>query len=183
MEDIKLKYMFNKSLDDNIDFIESMDQGKVILIKIPDSKYPTAAHKNILTTFFVSKIWLASQLRGGMYKEPKRTHIIIDEIFQAPTAEYILKDILVQARKFQTKFIFSAHYLSQIDTIKEALKASGSSYMLMQGTDKNNYNELKEDLAPFELQDLLNLKRYHSLNLIKTSNGYAKFITELPKPI
>ncbi|MBP1924566.1 hypothetical protein J2Z76_000419 [Sedimentibacter acidaminivorans] len=183
MEDIKLKYMFNKPMDSNIDFIKSMDQGKIILIKIPDSKYPTVTHKNILTTFFVSKIWLASQLRGGMYKEPKRTHIIIDEVFQAPTAEFILKDVLVQARKFQTKFIFSAHYLSQIDTIKEALKASGSSYMLMQGTDKKNFEELKEDLAPFELQDLLNLKRYNSLNLIKTSNGYAKFITALPKPI
>lgn len=183
MEDIKLKYMFNMSLDDNIDFVKTMDGGKVVLIKIPDSKYPTVTHKNILTTFFVSKIWLASQLRGGMYKEPKRSHIIIDEVFQAPTAEFILKEVLVQARKFQTKFVFSAHYLSQIETIKEALKASGSSYMLMQGTDKNNYNELKEDLAPFELQDLLNLKRYNSLNLIKTSSGYAKFITELPKPI
>lgn len=183
MEDIKLKYMFNKSIDDNIDFVNAMDQGKVVLVKIPDSKYPTTVHKNILTTFFVSKIWLSSQLRGGMYKEPRRTHVIIDEIFQAPTAEYILKDVLVQARKFQTKFIFSAHYLSQIETIKEALKASGSSYMMMQGTDKKNFEELREDLSPFELQDLLNLKRYHSLNLIKISNGYAKFITELPKPI
>jgi hypothetical protein len=183
MEDIKLKYMFNKNMDDNIDFVKAMDQGKVILIKMPDSKYPTTVHKNILTTFFVSKIWLASQLRGGMYKEPTRTHVIIDEVFQAPTTEFILKDILVQARKFQTKFVFSAHYLSQIETIKEALKASGSSYMMMQGTDKKNFEELKEDLAPFELQDLLNLKRYYSLNLIKTSNGYAKFITELPKPV
>lgn len=183
MEDIKLKVMFNKPMNSNFDFVKAMDAGDIILIKIPESKYPTKTHKNILTTFFVSKIWLASQLRGGMYKEPKRTHIMIDEVFQAPTTEFILKDILVQARKFQTKFVFSAHYLSQIDTIKEALKASGSSYMLMQGTDKQNFNELKEDLAPFELQDLLNLKRYNSLNLIKTSNGYAKFITELPKPI
>lgn len=183
MEDIKLKVMFNKPMENNLDLIKAMDEGKIVLIKIPESHYPTRTHKNILTTFFISKIWLASQLRGGIYKEPRRTHIIIDEIFQAPTAEHILKDVLVQARKFQTKFVFSAHYLSQIETIKEALKASGSSYMMMQGTDKNNYNELKEDLAPFELQDLLNLKSYHSLNLIKTSNGYAKFITELPKPI
>jgi GTPase SAR1 family protein len=183
MEDIKLKVMFNKPMDKNLDLIKAMDDGKLLLIKIPESHYPTKTHKNILTTFFISKIWLASQLRGGMYKEPRRTHIIIDEVFQAPTTEYILRDVLVQCRKFQTKFVFSAHYLSQIDTIKEALKASGSSYMLMQGTDKKNFEELKEDLAPFELQDLLNLKRYHSLNLIKTSNGYSKFITELPKPI
>lgn len=183
MEDIKLKVMFNKPMDNNIDFVDEIDKGKIILIKIPENKYPTKTHKNIIVTFFISKIWLSSQLRGGNSKKPKRMHVILDEIFQAPTAEFILKDILVQAGKFQTKFIFSAHYLSQIETIKEALKASGSSYMLLQGTDKNNFEELKEDLAPFELQDLLNLKRYHSLNLIKTSAGYAKFITELPKPI
>ena len=27
---------------------------------------------------------------------------------------------------------------------------------------------------------ILSLKRYNSLNLIKTSDGYAKFITKLP---
>jgi hypothetical protein len=183
MEDIKLKIMFNKGMEDNIDFAKEMDAGKVILIKIPENKYPTTTHKNILVTFFVSKIWLACQLRGGLKERPLRCHVIFDEIFQAPTAEYLLNSILVQAGKFQLKPVFSAHYLSQIDTVREALKASGASYMLLQGTDKKNYEELKEDLKPFELQDLLNLKRYHSLNLIKSSAGYEKFITELPKPL
>jgi hypothetical protein len=27
---------------------------------------------------------------------------------------------------------------------------------------------------------LLNLKQYHALNLIKTNDGWSKFITELP---
>jgi hypothetical protein len=182
-EDIKLKLMFNKTMDENINFAEEISRGKVILIKIPEDKFPTQAHKNILATFFISKIWLASQLRGGRATKPNRCHVILDEIFQAPTAEFLLKDILVQAGKFQLKFIFSAHYLSQIDTIREALKASGASYMLLQSTDKKNYEELKEDLQPYELQDLLNLKRYHSLNLIKATTGFEKFITELPNPI
>ena len=55
--------------------------------------------------------------------------------------------------------------------------------MLLAGTNKDNYNELKDELYPYELEDLMNLKRYESLNLIKTQNGYAKFITKLPKPI
>lgn len=38
-------------------------------------------------------------------------------------------------------------------------------------------------ISPYELEDVLNLKRFHSLNLIKYEGGYAKFITKLPKPI
>lgn len=55
--------------------------------------------------------------------------------------------------------------------------------MLISGVDKDNFKELKEELSPYELEDLLNLKRYNSLNLIKYEDGYSKFITQLPKPI
>lgn len=50
-------------------------------------------------------------------------------------------------------------------------------------TDEMNYTELKEELKPYELEDLLNLKEFESLNLIKTKDGYARFITKLPPPI
>lgn len=182
-EDTKLKYMFNKSLENNIDFVKEIENGKVILIKMPESKFPLKYVKNILVTYFMTKIWLSSQIRGSLHESPKRCHVIIDEIFQAPTSEKILRDVLPQCRKFGSKFIISCHYLSQIDKIAEALKASGASYMLLQGTDKKNYNELKEELEPYSIEDLLNLKRYRSLNLIKYEKGYAKFITKLPQPI
>lgn len=55
--------------------------------------------------------------------------------------------------------------------------------MLIAGCGKDNYSELKEELEPYTLEDLIGLKRYTSLNLIKTDDGYAKFITELPKYI
>ena len=55
--------------------------------------------------------------------------------------------------------------------------------MLLSGCDKQNYNELKDELQPYEMDDLLKLPRYHSLNLIKCKDGYSKFITKLPAPI
>lgn len=182
-EDARLKYMFNKKLDGNINFVEEVEKGKVILIKMPEIKFPLPYVKNILVTYFITKVWLMLQIRGSMYEKPKRCHIIADEVYQAPTCERILKEILPQSRKFGGKFVFSCHYLSQIETIREPLKASGASYMLLQGTDKKNYDELKEELQPYELEDLLNLKQYNSLNLIKYEKGYAKFITKLPTPI
>jgi len=182
-EDSKLKYMFNKKLESNIDLVEEIEKGKIILIKMPEVKFPLPYVKNVLVTYFTTKLWLVTQIRGAMHEKPSRFHIIYDEIFQAPTCERILKDILPQSRKFGAKFVFSCHYLSQIETIKESLKSSGSSFMLFQGTDKKNYEELKEELLPYELEDLLCLKQYNSLNLIKYEGGYAKFITKLPPPI
>lgn len=182
-EDAKLKYMFNKRLNDNIDLVEEVDNGKIILIKMPEIKFPLPYVKNVLVTYFTTKIWLTLQIRGFKFEKPKRCHIVIDEIYQAPTCERILREILPQSRKFGGKFVISCHYLSQIEPIREALKASGSSFMLFQGTDKKNYEELKEELQPYELEDLLNIKQWHSLNLIKYEKGYAKFITHLPLPV
>ena len=67
-----------------------------------------------------------------------------------------------------------------IKYIRPELKSANTSYMLIAGCSKDNYNELKEELDPYELEDLLNSKRYYSLNLIKANNGYSKFITKLP---
>lgn len=183
-EDFKLKMMFNKSIDNNIDFVNEMEKGSIILIKIPQAQYPLPHHKNVLATFFMSKLWLATQIRGSLHDRPLRHSFMIDEISLAPNLFRVLLPILTQLRKFQLKPILSGHYLKQIEPIKEALKASGCSYMLLKGTDKKNYQELENELKPYELEDLLNLKEYSSLNLIATkSETYAKFITKLPKPI
>lgn len=177
-EDYKLKSMFNMPPENNYNFIDLMDNGCVTLIKMPQSHFKRS-HRNILSTFFISKIWLACEQRGARKEELLRNHLIIDEVFDCPTAFNVLNDMLVQVRKFRLKLCFTSHYLNQLNIIKEQLKASGASYMLMQGVDKKNFVELEDELYPFTVNDLLNLKQYHSLNLIKTRNGYEKFVSDL----
>ena len=180
-ENIYCKYMFNMSAENNIDFVKAMEEGKTILIKMPESKFNNTMVKNVLTTFFTSKIMLATKLRGGLHDKPSRCNVIYDEIYQAPTAMGVIKDILSQLRKFGTKIIISAHHLDQLTTeLKKEVKGSGASYMLLQGCDKKVFDELEAEMKPFELDDLLHLKQYHSLNLIRTKEGYQKFITHLP---
>jgi len=82
--------------------------------------------------------------------------------------------------KFSAKMIISCHYLGQIKIIRNELKAANSSYILISGCDKDNFEELKAELAPFEIDDLLSLKRYHALCLLKCSDGYARMIVKLP---
>lgn len=183
-ENIYCKYMFNMSAENNIDFVKAMEEGKTILIKMPESKFNNTMVKNVLTTFFTSKIMLATKLRGGLHDKPSRCNVIYDEIYQAPTAMGVIKDILSQLRKFGTKIIISAHHLDQLTSeLKKEVKGSGASYMLLQGCDKKVFDELEDEMKPFELDDLLHLKQYHSLNLIRTKEGYQKFITHLPNAL
>lgn len=182
-EDFKLKYMYNKPLNENIDLVKCMDQGKVVLIKMREGDFPTKMQKNLLVTYFVTKIWLASQLRGMINEKPLRCNVIIDEVFQAPTSMDILEYIAPQSRKFGCKFIFSTQYINQLDKIFDTLEASGASFMMLTGSTEDDFNHFKNKLDNFEYEDLKDMEQYSSMNLIKYSKGYSSFITKLPKPI
>jgi hypothetical protein len=95
----------------------------------------------------------------------------------------ILKYILPQCRKFGTKFVFSTQYLEQIEEIFDTLEASGASFMLMRGSTEKDFNHFKGKLDEFEYEDLRDMDKYNSLNVIYHSEGYSSFITKLPKPI
>lgn len=182
-EDFKLKYMYNKNLKDNINLVDCMEQGKVVLIKMREDNFPTKMAKNIMVTYWISKVWLAGQIRGGLSEKPLRSNIVIDEVFQAPTTMKTLEYILPQSRKFGTKFIFSTQYVRQLDSIADVLEASGSSYMLLKGSLEDDFNHLKNKIKGYEYEDLRDMEQYSSLNLIYYSKGYSSFITKLPKPL
>lgn len=182
-EDFKMKYMYNKNLKDNINLVDCMEQGKVVLIKMREDDFPTKMIKNVMVTYWISKVWLASQIRGGLNEKPLRSNIIVDEVFQAPTCMKTLEYILPQSRKFGTKFTFSTQYVRQLDSIADVLEASGSSYMLLKGALEDDFNHLKNKIKGYEYEDLRDMEQYSSLNLIYYSKGYSSFITKLPPPI
>lgn len=181
-EDFKLKYMYNKPLNNNINLVKCMEEGKVVLIKMREADFPTKMQKNLLVTYFITKIWLASQLRGMLNDKPLRCNILVDEVFQAPTSMDILEYILPQSRKFACKFIFSTQYINQLDKIFDTLEASGASFMMLTGSTEDDFNHFKSKLENFEYEDLRDMEKFSSLNLIKYSKGYSSFITKLPKP-
>ena len=184
-KDLRLKMMFNKNCSENIDLVKAMDEGKIILVKMPQEYFATPYSKNVIVTYWLTKVWCATLVRGTIQKQPKRFHVVIDEIFQAKTAMLMLRDqeTLPQTRKFGIKYVLSAQYLGQINAIDQTLRSAGASIMLMKGSGKSNFNEFKDELAPYTLEDLEALPQYSSLNLINYEEGRAKFITKLPKPL
>ena len=182
--DFKLKYMFNSSGTNNIDFVDLLEKGKVIIFKMKQDSFKKHA-KNIITTFLLSKIWIATEIRGTLNKKPKPTHIFVDEIFQTETAMRMLEndDILPQTRKFGCKFIFSCQYTNQIYMLLDTLIGAGASFMFLNGTSEKDFELFKNKLGDFEFEDIKNMGIYSSLNLIYYSGGYASFISKLPKPL
>lgn len=186
-EDVALEYMFNKGSESNIDFAQELEKGKVILIKLLQDEWSSRA-KDVITTFFISKIWLATEIRGKWNAKPRRCHIAIDEIFQCPTAMNMLskKNVLPQTRKFGCKFAFTVQGLQQLKGLFTSLVDAGSTFMMLKGTKEEDYNLLKSKIEGFEFEDIRDMAKtykYPSLNLVYYSEGYASFITKLPPPV
>lgn len=179
------KLAFSKSSIDNLDFKELMKENKVVLIKVPENKFPSKLLRNVIATFYLSKIWLGKQLLSAE-KQQQKTFLLFDEFYKCTNVQMLFEDIFVEARKFDLVPIVALHYLNQLNAnCKESLKASGASYLLLQGADVKAYHDLKSNLTQFgyEEDDLLNLERYHAIALVKTTKNYSAFTVKLPKPV
>lgn len=185
-ENLVIDSMLSKDPKDNMNFVDAMEQGKVVLIRMRDIDFDDDISIDILTTFFIQKIWIATKIRGSMHEHPRRVTVLVDEIFQSPTSQKLLAKQFVQSAKFGLKYVLTLHYMDQLSKeAQAALKNSNTSYMLISGVDKKAYEALEEEfnVHGYLLEDLLNLKQYHSLNLIKSKDGYKSFITHLPREL
>jgi hypothetical protein len=181
-----MELMLKRGIENNINLVKEIQKPQLICIKMPESMFATDAERDTYCTYWMTKLWLSLQIRSDQIRDKDartKVNLIIDELYQVHNTEEFLTEKLSRLAKFRLKPIISCHYMNQISIIRDELRSANASYMLISGCDKQNYNELKDELYPYQLEDLLNLPRYHSLNLIKSKGGYAKFITKLPKPI
>ncbi|ACT00242.1 hypothetical protein [Paenibacillus sp. JDR-2] len=182
-----MERMLDKGTAGNVDLVNEMQKNQLICIRMPSDMFSTDQERDVYTTYWSTKIWLALQMRskrlGGDRSKMVKVNLVVDELYQVEHTEQFMRSKLSQYAKFGLKPIISAHYLNQIRHIRDELRSANASYMLIAGCDKKNYDELKSELYPYQEEDLLKLPRYHSLNLIKNKDGYARFITKLPRPV
>ncbi len=175
--------MLKKDTSNNIDFVEEMQKNQLITIKLPQHMFTVESEKDTMVLYFLTKVWLAAQIRAEQIKDKSKrvkVNIVIDELYQCNHSEKFLTSKLSQMSKFILKSIISCHYLLQLKIMRDELRSANASYIIIAGSDKKNFDELKSELHPFTEEDLMNLPRYHALNYVKNVNGYARFITKLP---
>jgi hypothetical protein len=175
-----LKAMLRADIDETQDFTKYIEEGKSVFIMIPQYLFPSTMARDILTTFFISRIWLTVQMRENN-KDARLCNVIFDEVHQVPTTARFLSNHITEFRRHRLGLILSCHFLKQLKDLLTALKSSGASYVLIAGTEKENLEALKEELAPFTVEEGLALKSHTSLNIVNYGNQYARFITDLPK--
>lgn len=180
-----MELMLKHECSHNLNLVNEMQKSQLICLRMPENMFSTDEERDVYCNYWLNKIWGALQQRHSQIKEEDRVkvNLFFDELYQVPTTQTFLKTKLNQIAKKTCKPIISCHSLEQIKYIRPELKSANTSYMLIAGCNKDNFKELQEELEPYELEDLLSLKRFHSLNLIKTNDGYAKFITKLPPKI
>jgi hypothetical protein len=176
-----IKAMLKADIDESQDFTKYIDEGKSVFKEIPQYLFPNVMIRDILTTFFISRIWLTVQMRENN-KDARLCNVIFDEVHQVPTTARFLSNHVTEFRRHRLGLMLTCHYLKQLRDLLGALKSSGVSYVLIAGTEKENFTMLQDELD-FELEDMMKLKSYHSLNLINIGNEYVTYISKLPKPI
>lgn len=182
-----MEMMLKKGIEDNFNMYEEMEKNQCIIIKMPESMFSTPQERDVMTTYWLTKIWISGQVRAWKIKnryDRKTVTVLTDEIAQLENAERYLGSKLSQTAKFGIKFVLSTMYLNELK-IRNLLRTANTSYIFISGSDKINFKEMKEEFIEkgFELDDLMKLKRFHSLNYIKYGDGYWAGITQLPKPL
>lgn len=174
------KIAYSKDSSSNIDFVDAINQGKVILIKIPEKQFNSRVIRNVIATFYLSKVWLAKQLVATEVK----TELFVNEIHQSYNCQLLMENILVESRKFNLVPTLAMHYLSQCTSkCKNAILSSGSSFLLISGCDVRAFNELRTHFEKdgYDETDLVELDRYNALCLIKNEDtNYSSFVAKLP---
>ena len=173
------KLAFNKTAENNINFVEALKENKVILIKIPEQYFKSRMIRNVIATYFLNKIWISKQIDSSTH-----TELFFDEIHQCYNCQLLMQNILVECRKFNLTPTLALHYLDQLTPkCKNSVLASGSSYLLLQGCDIKAFKELSTYFKKdgYSEIDLAEMERYNALCLIKNEEqGYSSFICKLP---
>ena len=175
-----IKAMLGAGINKEDNITKWIEDGKSIFIHIPQTKFPNPNTRDILTTFFISRIWLAVQLRENN-KDARLCNVIFDEVHQVPTTARFLSNHITEFRRHRLGLILSCHYLKQMKELLIALKSSGASYVLIAGTEKENLESLREEITPFTIEEGMKLKPHTSINVVNFGNQYAKFIASLPE--
>jgi hypothetical protein len=174
---------FLGKVSNNINFVDIMDNQKPVVIMMPQSIFTNRLQKDILCTYYMSRIRLAMSRRKDV---DKICRVIIDEVHQIPQTMNLIKDTIAEPRKFGLSYIMAMHSFSQVKKeLKDILLDIGCHFMLLKGVSESGFNELKPYIGDeFEYPDMKEMDYdYGSLNLINIKNQHRVFMSELPMPL
>lgn len=169
----------------NVNFVDIFEQNKVVLVLMPEDYFTDYELKDIVMTYFLSRMKLAGQKRAALIQDREKrkvVHIMLDEIHQLDNSTSLMIKNIAEDRKFRTTYVFTCQFLKQFRKLWEPLKGTGCNFMLLSGCEKENFLLLKEEIGnEFDIEQLLHMPAFHSLNIIRgREKTITTFISKLP---
>lgn len=169
----------------NVNFTEIFEQNKVVLVLMPEDYFTDYELKDIVMTYFLSRMKLAGQKRAALIPERenrKVVHIMLDEIHQLDNSASLMIKNVAEDRKFRTTYVFTCQFLRQFGRLWEPLKGTGCNFMLLAGCEKENFNLLREEIGDnFNINELIKMPAWHSLNIVRgREKTISTFMSKLP---
>jgi hypothetical protein len=96
--------------------------------------------------------------------------VISDEPFQYMRSARIWRSAAVESRKWRFSFVWLFHSWEQIPRDLALIVKSSNPHYHIYRSSKETYQSLAEELKPFELEELLEVPRFHAVNVIQ-ANG------------
>lgn len=172
----------------NVNFVDIFEENKVVLVLMPEDYFTDYELKDIVMTYFLSRMKLAGQKRAALIPDREKrkvVHIMLDEIHQLDNSTSLMIKNIAEDRKFRTTYVFTCQYLKQFGKLWDPLKGTGCNFMLLAGAEKENFNLLKEEIGPnFNIDDLIKMPAWHSLDIVRgREKTITTFISKLPKEL
>jgi len=166
--------------DNSLDMVALMSERKAVVIDVPKTGLGPEGVDLIVNLLSV-KIDLAMTLREEGAQFP--FFVIFDEPHQFLRSARTWKSAAVESRKWRVGYVWMFHSWEQIpNDLAEIIRSAGPHYHIYRAS-KRTFNELREELAPFAVEDYVKMPKYHALNVLRVGNEqHTVFMAQMLAP-
>lgn len=175
--DLRLIDFFSNDVDTSIDFNKYIDENKLVFIQIPQTEFTDDTVRDILTTFFCTKLWLTCQTRKG--SQLKLTHLLLDEVKMIQNTSDFLAKYITQFRRHRLSTLFACHNLNQFQHALSSINSSGLNLFILNGVKREAVKAIEDDLVNFSWDEIKELKPRHALVTTTYDNEKFEFVIHL----
>lgn len=179
-QDPLLSSMYNTDSSSNIDFINCIEQGKVVILKEGKDVSLSKLQTNVIVAFFMGKIWLSSKLRAmNSLNAVKKCTVVLDELTCNSSCLKALKRMIPTSRVLGVKFVLSAINPGDISPIRKKLEDCNAIFNILTGSTPQTFKDFQDIITDVSLDDFTNMPNYHALCLLKNGDDYSTKIIKM----
>lgn len=170
----------------DVDFAKWMEEGKVIIIRIPNRKLGELATKTLvhwvtLKTFMTRMLMSAEEKANGcfmVFNEPEQ--------YQSNGLTKLMGRIGTEGRKERFGSLYAFHHWGKLhQNLQDNLIAGGVNQFLFANDHIRTFELAKHRLEPiFTIEDAAKLERFHAINLLRVEGKVQHaFMLKMAPPV